>query len=37
MAREIWRRLAPRLNQGERRLERVGLYETCDLWMDYAE
>jgi 6-pyruvoyltetrahydropterin/6-carboxytetrahydropterin synthase len=37
IAREIWRRLAPPLNQDGRRLERVRLYETSDLWVDYAE
>lgn len=37
IAREIWRRLAPPLNQDGRRLERVRLYETPDLWVDYAE
>lgn len=34
IAREIWRRLAPRLNQGGRRLHRVRLYETRDLYVD---
>lgn len=38
IAREIWRRLAPRLNQNGRRLERVRLYETPDLYVDeYGE
>lgn len=37
IAREIWRRLAPQLDRDRRRLERVRLYETPDLWVDYAE
>jgi 6-pyruvoyltetrahydropterin/6-carboxytetrahydropterin synthase len=38
IAREIWRRLAPRLNQDGRRLERVRLYETPDLYVEeYGE
>ena len=37
IAREIWRRLTPQLNQDGRRLERVRLYETPDLWVDCAE
>jgi 6-pyruvoyltetrahydropterin/6-carboxytetrahydropterin synthase len=36
IAREIWTRLGPRLNHEGRRLERVRLYETPDLWVDYT-
>src|SRR5579884_4063643 len=36
-AREIWRRLAPELNQGRRRLARVRLYETPDLYVEHSE
>jgi 6-pyruvoyltetrahydropterin/6-carboxytetrahydropterin synthase len=36
IAREIWRRLEPRLNTEGRRLRQVRLYETPDLWVDYA-
>jgi 6-pyruvoyltetrahydropterin/6-carboxytetrahydropterin synthase len=35
ITREIWARLAPHLNRDGRRLERVRLYETADLWVDY--
>jgi 6-pyruvoyltetrahydropterin/6-carboxytetrahydropterin synthase len=37
IAREVWRRLAAELNRDGLRLERVRLYETADLWVDYAE
>jgi 6-pyruvoyltetrahydropterin/6-carboxytetrahydropterin synthase len=36
IAREIWTRLAPSLNREGRCLERVRLYETPDLWVDYT-
>ena len=36
VAREIWRRLAPRFTSGAR-LENVRLYETRDLYVDYSE
>jgi 6-pyruvoyltetrahydropterin/6-carboxytetrahydropterin synthase len=36
IAREIWRRLEPALNQEGRKLRLVRLYETADLWVDYA-
>ncbi len=36
IAIEIWRRLAPRLNNGHTRLHSVRLYETEDLWVEYA-
>jgi 6-pyruvoyltetrahydropterin/6-carboxytetrahydropterin synthase len=35
IAREIWRRLAPELSAGSRRLHAVRLYETPDLFVDY--
>jgi 6-pyruvoyltetrahydropterin/6-carboxytetrahydropterin synthase len=35
MARDIWRRIAPRLANGSRRLHAVRLYETQDLYVDY--
>jgi 6-pyruvoyltetrahydropterin/6-carboxytetrahydropterin synthase len=34
VAREIWRRLAPRLDTAAARLHRVRLYETDDLYVD---
>ena len=37
IAREIWRRLAPRVNHNGRRLARVRLYETADLYVDHCE
>jgi 6-pyruvoyltetrahydropterin/6-carboxytetrahydropterin synthase len=37
IAREIWRRLAPELNQGRHRLARVRLYETPELYVDHSE
>ena len=37
IAREIWRRLHPHLDRDGRRLQRVRLYETADLWVDYSE
>lgn len=36
VAREIWRRLAPGLNRPNARLHSVRLYETRDLYVDYA-
>jgi 6-pyruvoyltetrahydropterin/6-carboxytetrahydropterin synthase len=35
IAREIWRRLEPVLNQEGRQLRQVRLYETADFWVDY--
>lgn len=35
LAREIWRRLAPAVAGGERRLHSIRLYETPDLYVDY--
>jgi 6-pyruvoyltetrahydropterin/6-carboxytetrahydropterin synthase len=35
IAIEIWRRLAPHLQNGRGRLRTVRLYETPDLWVDY--
>jgi 6-pyruvoyltetrahydropterin/6-carboxytetrahydropterin synthase len=35
MAQDIWRRLAPRLSTGSRRLHSVRLWETPDLYVDY--
>jgi 6-pyruvoyltetrahydropterin/6-carboxytetrahydropterin synthase len=35
IAREIWRRLAPRFPQGGPQLHRVRLWETEDLYIDY--
>jgi 6-pyruvoyltetrahydropterin/6-carboxytetrahydropterin synthase len=37
IAREIWRRLAPRFGNGQPRLANVRLWETEDLFVDYAE
>ena len=37
VAREIWRRLQPSLQFGHARLHNVRLYETADLYVDYAE
>jgi 6-pyruvoyltetrahydropterin/6-carboxytetrahydropterin synthase len=36
IAREIWRRIEPRLAGGGRRLHAVRLYETPDLYVDYC-
>jgi len=35
IARDIWRRLEPHLNQGGRKLHSVRVYETADLYVDY--
>jgi len=35
IARDIWRRLEPRLNGGTHRLHAVRVYETPDLYVDY--
>jgi 6-pyruvoyltetrahydropterin/6-carboxytetrahydropterin synthase len=35
IARDIWRRLAPELSNGSRRLHAVRVYETPDLFVDY--
>ncbi|MBM3735617.1 MAG: 6-carboxytetrahydropterin synthase [Acidobacteria bacterium] len=38
IAREIWRRLSPRFNgSGGPRLANIRLFETADLFVDYAE
>jgi 6-pyruvoyltetrahydropterin/6-carboxytetrahydropterin synthase len=36
IARDIWERLAPHVNDESRRLHLVRLYETSDLYVDYA-
>jgi 6-pyruvoyltetrahydropterin/6-carboxytetrahydropterin synthase len=36
IAIEIWNRLAPRINGGRARVRSVRLYETEDLYVDYA-
>ena len=36
IAREIWRRLEPSLSSNGNKLRQVRLYETPDLWVDYA-
>jgi len=36
IAREIWRRLEPSLSGNGHKLRQVRLYETPDLWVDYA-
>lgn len=36
MAKEIWDRLAPRIDGDSRRLYSIRLYETADLYVDYA-
>jgi 6-pyruvoyltetrahydropterin/6-carboxytetrahydropterin synthase len=36
IAKDIWRRLAPRINANGRRLHSVRLYETPDLYVDYS-
>lgn len=36
IARDIWRRLAPKFENGPARLANVRLYETNDLFVDYA-
>jgi 6-pyruvoyltetrahydropterin/6-carboxytetrahydropterin synthase len=35
LAQDIWRRLAPAINAGSRRLHSIRLYETPDLYVDY--
>src|SRR5215471_21652133 len=35
IARDIWRRIEPRLNLGQRKLHAVRVYETPDLYVDY--
>lgn len=35
IVRDIWRRLAPHLSNGNRKLQSVRLYETPDLYVDY--
>ena len=35
LAKEIWRRLEPQLNDGRRKLHGVRVYETPDLYVDY--
>lgn len=35
VAREIWNRLEPHLNGPGRKLRKVRLYETADLWVEY--
>ena len=35
IARDIWRRLEPHLNQGGNKLHSVRVYETSDLYVDY--
>jgi 6-pyruvoyltetrahydropterin/6-carboxytetrahydropterin synthase len=35
LAREIWRRLCPRLTNGQIRLHQVRVYETPDLYVEY--
>jgi 6-pyruvoyltetrahydropterin/6-carboxytetrahydropterin synthase len=35
IARDIWRRLEPHLNQGRNKLHSVRVYETPDLYVDY--
>ena len=37
IAKDIWRRLEPRINSNGRRLHSVRLYETPDLYVDYSE
>jgi 6-pyruvoyltetrahydropterin/6-carboxytetrahydropterin synthase len=36
IAKDIWRRLAPRIDANGRRLRSVRLYETPDLYVDYS-
>jgi 6-pyruvoyltetrahydropterin/6-carboxytetrahydropterin synthase len=36
IARDIWRRLEPRLHANGRRLRSIRLYETPDLFVDYS-
>jgi 6-pyruvoyl-tetrahydropterin synthase len=36
LAVEIWRRLEPRFREGAARLHAVRLYETGDLYVEYA-
>ncbi|MBZ5728009.1 MAG: 6-carboxytetrahydropterin synthase [Acidobacteriia bacterium] len=35
IARDIWRRIEPRVSDGRRRLHAVRVYETADLYVDY--
>ncbi len=35
IARDIWRRIAPCVSDGRRRLHAVRVYETADLYVDY--
>jgi 6-pyruvoyltetrahydropterin/6-carboxytetrahydropterin synthase len=35
VARDIWNRLEPHLNRSGRKLRKVRLYETADLWVEY--
>jgi 6-pyruvoyltetrahydropterin/6-carboxytetrahydropterin synthase len=35
IARDIWKRLEPRLRSAERRLHGIRVYETSDLYVDY--
>lgn len=35
LAAEIWRRLAPHLNEGRAKLKNIRLFETEDLYIDY--
>jgi 6-pyruvoyltetrahydropterin/6-carboxytetrahydropterin synthase len=37
IARDIWRRLAPKLCNQTRRLHSIRVYETPDLYVDYSE
>ena len=37
IARDIWRRLAPKLCNETRRLHSIRVYETPDLYVDYSE
>ena len=36
VVREVWRRLEPSLSSGNARLHSIRLYETADLYVDYA-
>ena len=36
LAREIWKRLEPAIRNGSTRLHSIRLYETADLYVDYA-
>ena len=37
LAKEIWRRLEPKLRLPSARLESIRVYETEDLWVEYSE